>query len=138
MLLLNDAEWSQWSDRSIAEKCGVSHPFVSNLRETLVTVTVVSERKFTTSTGKTATIKVQPKPEPVEQPALTPATPTATKPESTEPESVAPEQPQPKQWEVFDDISKLRQVIAKLHDNWVTESDRKIVRQFFRQCANEV
>lgn len=51
----------------------------------------------------------------------------------------ATEQPAPvKTWEVFDDISRIRQVIAKLHDNWVTESDRKIIAQFFRQCANEV
>lgn len=30
--LLDDAEWSQWSDRQIAEACGVSHPFVAAVR----------------------------------------------------------------------------------------------------------
>lgn len=30
--LLDDAEWSQWSDRYIANACGVSHPFVASLR----------------------------------------------------------------------------------------------------------
>lgn len=30
--LLNDAEWVQWSDREIAEKCNVTHPFVAKLR----------------------------------------------------------------------------------------------------------
>jgi len=30
--LLDDAEWSQWSDRQIAEACGVSPPFVAAVR----------------------------------------------------------------------------------------------------------
>lgn len=30
--MLADAEWSQWSDRKIAEACGVSVPFVSAMR----------------------------------------------------------------------------------------------------------
>lgn len=29
---LNDAEWSEWSDRKIADACGVGHPFVAALR----------------------------------------------------------------------------------------------------------
>lgn len=32
MRLLDDAEWSTWSDREIARRCGVSQPFVGNLR----------------------------------------------------------------------------------------------------------
>lgn len=32
MKLLNDLEWSQWSDREIARRCGVAHPFVGKLR----------------------------------------------------------------------------------------------------------
>lgn len=35
MVLLNDAEWSQWSDREIARQCRVSQPFVSGLRKEL-------------------------------------------------------------------------------------------------------
>jgi ParB-like chromosome segregation protein Spo0J len=31
-LVLADAEWSQWTDRRIAEVCGVTHPFVAALR----------------------------------------------------------------------------------------------------------
>lgn len=30
--LLADAEWTKWSDRKIAEACGVGHPFVASLR----------------------------------------------------------------------------------------------------------
>lgn len=139
MTMLNDPEWSQWSDRTIADKCGVSHTFVAVTREKVATVATFSkpaEVKYTTSTGKTATMPVQPvKPKPKTDSAV--ATEDA-KPTKTEPEQ-EPEQPAPaKTWEVFDDITRLRQLIAKLHDNWVTESDRKIIAQFFRQCANEV
>ena len=31
--LLNDPEWSNWSNREIAEKCAVSHSYVNTLRE---------------------------------------------------------------------------------------------------------
>ncbi len=34
--LLKDAEWGQWSDRAIAEKCRVSHPLVASIRSQLV------------------------------------------------------------------------------------------------------
>ncbi len=32
-LLLGDVEWRKWSDREIASRCGVSHTFVSKMRE---------------------------------------------------------------------------------------------------------
>lgn len=38
--MLDDAEWSQWSDREIAKQCGVTHPFVAGVRAPkVVTVT---------------------------------------------------------------------------------------------------
>lgn len=43
--LLKDEEWSKWSDNVIAQKCGVSHPFVGKLREQLVTVTTSPSRR---------------------------------------------------------------------------------------------
>ncbi len=36
MTLLEDSEWSQWSDRVIAKQCGVSNRFVSNLRQKFI------------------------------------------------------------------------------------------------------
>ena len=36
MTLLEDAEWSKWSDREIARQCGVSHPFVAAIRNPAV------------------------------------------------------------------------------------------------------
>ena len=57
MTLLEDFEWSQWSNAEIARQCGVSAPFVKNLREsgsqTPATV------KYTTSTGEVAERKAK-------------------------------------------------------------------------------
>jgi protein gp37 len=36
--LLEDPEWSQWSDNAIARHCGVTHEFVRRLRRSLATV----------------------------------------------------------------------------------------------------
>lgn len=36
--LLQDEEWSKWSSRVIAEKCGVSNPFVTEVRNQVLTV----------------------------------------------------------------------------------------------------
>lgn len=52
--LLRDEEWVTWSDREIARRCRVTHPFVSRIRESLVTIT--SERTYTTKHGTTATM----------------------------------------------------------------------------------
>jgi hypothetical protein len=41
--LLNDPEWSRWSDREIARQCRVSHTFVAEVRASLVTGNVASE-----------------------------------------------------------------------------------------------
>jgi hypothetical protein len=54
--LLNDPEWSQWSDREIARRCAVSHPFVSALRETLTGNVTSEERRFRTKYGTEATM----------------------------------------------------------------------------------
>lgn len=55
MTLLDDAEWSKWSDREIGRLCRVSHEFVRKLRP--LTVNVDSdERTYTTKHGTTATM----------------------------------------------------------------------------------
>lgn len=60
--LLKDEEWSKWSARAIADKCGVSHQFVINVRpETVSTVDTVSKVKFLTPTGKVAEHTVKPR-----------------------------------------------------------------------------
>lgn len=54
MVLLNDPEWSAWSDREIARQCGVSHPFVAALRASLTGNITSEPRSYTTKHGTTA------------------------------------------------------------------------------------
>lgn len=52
MTLLEDFEWSQWSNAEIARQCGVSAPFVKNLRES--GSEAPSTVKYKTKTGEVA------------------------------------------------------------------------------------
>ena len=58
MMLLNDPEWSQWSDREIGRRCNVDHTFVGKLRQAHTgadTSMKPTERTFTHhKTGKPA------------------------------------------------------------------------------------
>jgi hypothetical protein len=60
--LLDDAEWSKWSDREIAKRCGVSHNFVSDFRKAILSSDdsmKSDDRVFTHhKTGKPATMNV--------------------------------------------------------------------------------
>lgn len=56
LTLLNDAEWSKWSDREIARACGVSQPFVSGIRPRLTENVISEARTYTTKHGTTATM----------------------------------------------------------------------------------
>lgn len=56
-MLLDDPEWSSWSDREIARRCCVSNTFVSKLRPTVnVDSTVVSAERTYTRAGQTQTM----------------------------------------------------------------------------------
>jgi ParB-like nuclease domain len=55
LILLNDEEWSGWSDREIARQCAVSQPFVSKLRLS-VTDNVISKRVYQTKHGTVTTM----------------------------------------------------------------------------------
>jgi site-specific DNA-methyltransferase (adenine-specific) len=55
--LLEDCEWSRWSDREIARRCGVDNSFVSRLRRTLTVDEQQSERTFVTKHGTVATMR---------------------------------------------------------------------------------
>jgi hypothetical protein len=59
MRLLNDPEWSQWSDREIARRCGVHHELVGRLRSSLAeTASETATRTFTTKHGTPAIMDV--------------------------------------------------------------------------------
>jgi len=48
--------WSRWSDREIARRCGVSHPFVGKIRSSLETITSdPAPRTYVTKHGTKAT-----------------------------------------------------------------------------------
>lgn len=57
LTLLNDGEWSKWSDGEIAKRCAVSREYVNRLRPTVTCDQVTSERTYTTKHGTTATMK---------------------------------------------------------------------------------
>ncbi|URI08945.1 hypothetical protein MW290_25590 [Aquincola tertiaricarbonis] len=56
MMVLTDAEWAKWSDREIARRCQVTHPFVASIRASLVAVSSepAAERTYTTKHGTQA------------------------------------------------------------------------------------
>lgn len=58
-MLLRDAEWSQWSDREVARRCGVSHDMVNRLRKELSLSLNDSERAYTTKHGKPAKMRTK-------------------------------------------------------------------------------
>jgi hypothetical protein len=74
MRLLDDPEWSAWSDREIARRCAVSNQFVSNLRPAPSLSTDDSEpvpRTYTTKHGTVATMntaRIGSTPRPVDPP----------------------------------------------------------------------
>lgn len=73
--LLEDAEWGKWSDNQIAKACGVSHPFVGQIRRSLETITS-EPRTYTTKHGteavmNTTNIGKKKKVTPAKEPAHT-------------------------------------------------------------------
>lgn len=56
LTLLEDAEWSAWSDREIARRCAVHHEMVGKLRASLTGGTASDARTYTTKHGTTATM----------------------------------------------------------------------------------
>ena len=60
-LLLNDSEWSLWSDTAIAKKCSVDHKSVSKYRLSLGNsqVSENKERTYTTKHGTQAVMNTE-------------------------------------------------------------------------------
>lgn len=60
-LMLNDPEWSSWSDREIGERCKVDHKTVGGMRALSLGKSpvreVTKERTYTTKHGTTATMR---------------------------------------------------------------------------------
>ena len=79
-ILLKDAEWAAWSDRKIAEVCGVGHPFVAAIRKPEVAAKQQANRAV--SAAKKARVESD-------------STPAASMPKAAEPMRAAAE-PAPK------------------------------------------
>lgn len=58
--LLNDKEWAEWSDREIAKRCGVTHPFVASIRAPKPKAQPVSQREKEVVTVTTSAPEAAP------------------------------------------------------------------------------
>jgi hypothetical protein len=60
LILMNDAEWSQWSNNEIGRRCGVSHELANTIRNQLADSARCSERSFVHhETGKKTQMKTE-------------------------------------------------------------------------------
>lgn len=60
LTLLEDEEWGRWSDRTIAGRCGVSHPFVARIRqEQAAHLETLPDRPRTAARGDGAAYKMK-------------------------------------------------------------------------------
>lgn len=122
--LLDDAEWSQWSDREIAKRCAVGYDLVADIRKSSLPETKVSapqERTYTTKHGTTATMNTAnigrkngaSKPEPEQQEASAPAEPA----EDATPEYTALDQ-------AMDTVRDLQDALAMANAGHLAEEDK--------------
>src|SRR5690606_6247751 len=79
LTLLNDTEWSKWSDNQIAKACGVAHSFVGRVRSSLVSESSEKpqDRTYTTKHGTEAVMNTASIGKKKQEAAPTPAQPTA-------------------------------------------------------------
>ena len=111
--LLNDPEWSNWSNREIAEKCVVSHSYVNTLREKIKSGNVstpASQSQSKPGTGgnvSTPTNPEQRKPDTEDQPGQDA---TEDKPSAQEPSNQPPKEPE------YTELDKANDTIAGLQD----------------------
>lgn len=84
--MLQDIEWSEWSDREIAKHCHVSHMLVATIRRELGLTK--EETKFERG-GKTHTMKAKEKKEPVKEEAAPEEWPFQQKPEEEMADAIA-------------------------------------------------
>lgn len=113
--LLNDPEWSAWSDREVARACGVSHTFVAGQRGA-VTGNVSSERTYTTKHGSTATMQTANigASSKADQATRAPETPEAGPVESAGPADGSPASNVEQETAADDPDAKMRRELARL------------------------
>ena len=111
--LLNDPEWSNWSNREIAEKCAVSHSYVNTLREKITSGNVSTpanpeqSKPGTSGNVSTPTNPEQSKPGAEDQPGQET---TEEKPAGQEPDGQPPKEPE------YTALDQANDTIAGLQD----------------------
>ena len=111
--LLNDPEWSKWSSRAIAEKCVVSHSYVSTLRDKMKSGHVSTpanpeqSKPGTSGNVSTPTNPEQSKPDTEDQPGQDA---TEDNPAAQEPANQPPKEPE------YTELDKANDTIAGLQD----------------------
>ncbi|MBK8763078.1 MAG: hypothetical protein IPM03_22345 [Sulfuritalea sp.] len=101
--LLNDPEWSNWSNREIAEKCAVSHGYVNTLRDKMKSGHVSTPAN---ASGKPPNPE-QSKPDTEDQPGQDA---TEDNPAAQEPANQPPKEPE------YTELDKANDTIAGLQD----------------------
>jgi len=127
--LLDDAEWSKWSDREIAKRCAVGYDLVADIRKSYLPETIdrprsdarTVQRNGTTYEQKTANIGKQKPP--------------------AEPEP-APEEPQEPEYtpldEAMDTIKDLQDALAIANAGDLSECDRSQAADLIARLREEV
>lgn len=132
MTLLDDFEWSQWSNSEIARHCGVSHTFVASLRDSGGS----DEVKYKTATGKVMTK------------AKAPGTPKEPKAKEPELKETSKEEPTKHEMEEFDARDELIKHLTKENDELTmnlalahmggTEEEQTYAREIITGLREEV
>jgi hypothetical protein len=140
--LLNDPEWSKWSSRAIAEKCVVSHSYVSTLRDKMKSghvSTPESPDEGKPGTGVnvyTQATTEQSKTGAEDQPGQET---TEEKPAAQEPESQPPKEPEYTALDQANDtIAGLQDALALAAAGELTAEEKKEATSLVDQLRAEV
>ena len=140
--LLNDPEWSKWSSRAIAEKCVVSHSYVSTLRDKMKSGHVSTpESQAQNNPGTGVNVYTQATPEQSktgaeDQPGQET---TEEKPAAQEPESQPPKEPEYTALDQANDtIAGLQDALALAAAGELSAEEKKEATSLVDQLREEV
>ena len=140
--LLNDPEWSKWSSRAIAEKCVVSHSYVSTLRDKMKSGHVSTpESQAQNNPGTGVNVYTQATPEQSktgaeDQPGQET---TEEKPAAQEPESQPPKEPEYTALDQANDtIAGLQDALALAAAGELTAEEKKEATSLVDQLRAEI
>jgi hypothetical protein len=142
LILLQDDEWHQWSDREIARHCGVSPTFIGSLRSSLSTVdSEAGQRTYTTKHGTMTTMDTTRIG--AREATPTPANGTPADDRETDPTPVpAPETDDDEDWDAEEDAYTIYlnawERLSRAHTFWVRHVDGQLVDEVVTRAGAEV